>query len=632
MNKNRITLCVFYDENGEIKNYQKTYIEAIKKISNRIIIIANGEISDESAKYLNENNIDLIIRPNTGFDFGAWKDAILQLGWNELCSYRNLLLTNFTCYGPIYPLEDFVAAMDKRVCDFWGINRHPEQKDCLIIPEEPASYVREHIQSYFLNFKQNILYSLTFRSFWEELQLAATYAQEVAWHENKLTEILEQSGFISDCYMDFKKYSLSGLNPSLFHAEDQLISDSNPLIKRKVLLLDPAYWIDPTRTGRQPQIIFEFLKRNYVKFNEIVEDLTKSTCMSNLQVSLKQLYIVEQDFSRKTADFSKIGFIYFVYYSDLINQTLENLLRLPKDAHILICSSSQSLLDRYKKELKDLYFTNVNFQLVRPRGRDMSALLLGAKNFFCNFPFFCFLHDKKTSQAGLITGKEYAFHNFHCNIASKEYVDNIFQIFISNPEVGLLVPPSFAIGNEMGTNEEGLIKLMHMYRIKCPLDTSPVAPFGNMFWARTSALISILDRVNLTYDDFPKEPMAYDGTFNHAFERFIPLLIQESGHLTGWVTTRQYYESYSLRQMYQLRTVTNAMIKKYGMLGFNAQLLNLGSSNINHHNQSNRYLFKTGIKLIAFAACRKLIKLKMLVFPNQHFPRLKKIAKSLLSF
>lgn len=632
MCKNRITLCVFYDENGEIKDFQKTYLEAIKNISTRTILIANGKISEVSAKYLNENKIELITRQNTGFDFGAWKDAILQLGWKEISSYENLLLTNFTCYGPIFPLEDVISEMDERICDFWGINRHPEQKNSLIIPGDSTSYVREHIQSYFLNIKQNLLYSLTFRSFWEELHPASTYSQEVAWHENKLTEVLEAAGYISDCYMNFKKYSLSGLNPSLFHSDDQLILDKNPLVKRKVFLLEPSYWIDSTRTGRQPQIIFDFLKRNYARFNEVVKDLTQSACMSDLQVSLKQLYIIDQDSSRKTADFSKIGFMYFVYYADLINQTLGNILALPKDAHILISSSSQSLLDKYKKELEDHNFANVNFQLVSPRGRDMSALLLGGKDFIHSFPFICFLHDKKTAQAGLITGKEYAYHNFHCNIASKHYVDNIFQIFVSNPEVGLLVPPSFAVGNEMGENEIELIKLMHMYRIKCPFDTSPPAPFGNMFWVRSAALVSVLDRVNLSEEDFPQEPMADDGTFNHAFERFIPMVAQESGYLTAWVATRNYYESYTLRQLYQLRKITDAMTKRYGILGLKAQVSCLLSSNAQCYNQTDQSLYKTGIKLIVLAVGRKVIKFKNKICPNQHFPRLKKIAKHLLSF
>lgn len=43
-------------------------------------------------------------------------------------------------------------------------------------------------------------------------------------------------------------------------------------------------------------------------------------------------------------------------------------------------------------------------------------------------------------------------------------------------------------------------------------------PVGTMFWARTLALAPLMN-CNLGWDDYPEEPLPYDGTLLHALER-----------------------------------------------------------------------------------------------------------------
>ena len=50
-------------------------------------------------------------------------------------------------------------------------------------------------------------------------------------------------------------------------------------------------------------------------------------------------------------------------------------------------------------------------------------------------------------------------------------------------------------------------------------------PVGTMFWARTCALSPLID-VNLQWDDYPQEPLPYDGTLLHAIERILPLTLR----------------------------------------------------------------------------------------------------------
>ena len=43
-------------------------------------------------------------------------------------------------------------------------------------------------------------------------------------------------------------------------------------------------------------------------------------------------------------------------------------------------------------------------------------------------------------------------------------------------------------------------------------------PVGTMFWARTEALRPLVE-LDLGWDDYPSEPLPYDGTMLHALNR-----------------------------------------------------------------------------------------------------------------
>ena len=49
-----------------------------------------------------------------------------------------------------------------------------------------------------------------------------------------------------------------------------------------------------------------------------------------------------------------------------------------------------------------------------------------------------------------------------------------------------------------------------------------------MFWARQGAL-SNLYNLGLSWDDYPEEPLGYDGTMLHAIERLLPQICMASG-------------------------------------------------------------------------------------------------------
>ena len=53
-----------------------------------------------------------------------------------------------------------------------------------------------------------------------------------------------------------------------------------------------------------------------------------------------------------------------------------------------------------------------------------------------------------------------------------------------------------------------------------------------MFWARTSALAPLIN-LNLGWDDYPDEPLPYDGSPLHAIERLFSLALSETNLLSA---------------------------------------------------------------------------------------------------
>ena len=232
---NRIALYVFFHKEGIVEDYVLYYLKNLKTICSRIVLIANGKLADNAKKQLDKLSINYLIRENKGIDFAAWKYALESIGWNNVYQYDELILCNCSCYGPIYPFQEAFDNMEKRTCDFWGINRQPDMSQTPIQHGNISISITEHIQSYFYVFRHNVIISKQFYTWWKNLIPAKSYWEEIKEHEIKFSKYLEDSGFKSDTLMNFYKYKTLSTNGDYwYHNTDiQLIEDRNPLLKRK---------------------------------------------------------------------------------------------------------------------------------------------------------------------------------------------------------------------------------------------------------------------------------------------------------------------------------------------------------------------------------------------------------------
>jgi len=100
--------------------------------------------------------------------------------------------------------------------------------------------------------------------------------------------------------------------------------------------------------------------------------------------------------------------------------------------------------------------------------------------------------------------------------------DNILARMKGDPLMGMVFPDE---PNIVGWNSNRIIAESLAGRVGLhKLPDHFVFPVGTMFWARASALAPLMN-LKLDWDDYPEEPLPYDGTLLHAIERLLPLCL-----------------------------------------------------------------------------------------------------------
>ena len=140
-------ICIFsiYDREGIIDEYVLYYLNSLKQVANRIVIVINGNISSIEKKKLDLITNEVFVRENKGYDAGAYKFALTKaINHNDILEYDELILCNDTCFGPLFSFNEVFDKMERKDYDFWGLNGYFDM-------------IFSHIQSYFLVFSKRVL-------------------------------------------------------------------------------------------------------------------------------------------------------------------------------------------------------------------------------------------------------------------------------------------------------------------------------------------------------------------------------------------------------------------------------------------------------------------------------------------
>lgn len=570
----RIAIYFFWDKDGIVDDYNIYMLADLRKNTEKVIVVSNGEMEKEGyAKF--EKVADLIIeRENKGFDVWAYKKGIEYIGWDELAEYDELILMNFTNYGPVYPFAEMFKEMDRLDIDFWGITEHYGHE------YDPYGkckygYIPRHIQSSFIAVRKRMINSEEFHEYWERMPEVNDYADAICLHEAIFTEDFTRKGFKSSVYVktqDLRDYSEY---PLMLYPLELVKNRRCPIFKRKTFYNLYEEFLDVS-CGQSAMEFFEYLKNETdYKLDLIWDNLLRTANMADIKERMQLNYVLPAEYSKRQGTSAKVALFMHIYNMDLVGYCKQYAQNIVDNADILITTDTKEKEDIITNAFRDLGQERIKVILIENRGRDVSALLVGLKPYYEQYDYICFAHDKKSEyDKPHMIGESFAYHCFENVLGSKDYVNNIVTLFDENPRLGLAVPPTpchgsyyYLIGTEWRSNYSNVKKLIEQWGWKVPIseDKAPVAPYGSVFWFRAKALQPLFSQ-NVTYDNFEPEPcQEKDGEFPHAIERIHPFAAQRAGYYSAWVMSDKYgkLEITNLHKM--LRDANQTMFWNFGI-------------------------------------------------------------------
>ncbi|HTU53571.1 MAG TPA: rhamnan synthesis F family protein [Acetobacteraceae bacterium] len=177
----KVAVFCHFDRAGRIRDDLRHYLAELGRCGFSIVFVSNSRrLQPAEIVFLQKHCAGVITRRNAGFDFSAWKDALLACGLPRPDT-STLLLVNDSVYGPIRPLWPTLSAIDFAAADLWALT--------------DSWQLRYHLQSYFLIAGPRVLQSHAWKKFWSEVRPLAMKRWVIRRFEIGLSQTMLRAGF-----------------------------------------------------------------------------------------------------------------------------------------------------------------------------------------------------------------------------------------------------------------------------------------------------------------------------------------------------------------------------------------------------------------------------------------------------
>lgn len=215
--KKRICFVAGFDANGQIADHVVYLVKALSKLAD-VYYYGDFDASSSELSKLKPYCVEVLAKRHGKYDFGSWQELIRHVGRQKITQYDELVLTNDSCYGPLFDLAPLFSEMEKRNNDFWGLTS--------------AFQHHLHIQSYFIAFKNTVLQSDVFYKFFDSVKPEKNFHAVCSKYEDRLTFILSKAGFTYSTFIDYGDLS----NHPYIDAMNAIVSHRFPFLKVKFFL------------------------------------------------------------------------------------------------------------------------------------------------------------------------------------------------------------------------------------------------------------------------------------------------------------------------------------------------------------------------------------------------------------
>lgn len=535
----RVLFYLFYDDQGQVDDYVTHKLSALKESIDTIFVVSNSPLTSESRTKLEAVVDTVYVRENVGFDVWGYKEAMEVFGLEKLEEYDELILMNYTFFGPIFPFSETFEKMDAQDCDFWGITAH---KAMVPNPFTGRDELPLHLNSHWIAVRKSMFLSEEFKQYWRNMPMIYSYVDSILQHESRFTKHFSDRGFSFDVTFPPEDYPTEY---SAFQSIELMFENRCPILKRRPFFHDPIFLEQNAMTLRG---VMRQVEDSGYDTSLIWQNVVRSTQPRTLHTNVDLLEVLpEHDADIKIEKSHKIAVLAHLYYDDMLEETMEYVKNIPYAYDLYITTS-----DEQKKKNIELAVVKYNINKVcvrvveQNRGRDMGSLFMTLRDVLLSdeYDYLCRIHSKKSPQNGHNMALLFKQHMFDNLLYTPGYIKNLINLFDKNDTLGMVFPPVVHIayptlGHAWFENREPATQWAKKLGITTAFDdATPIAPYGTMFWFRPKAVRKIAS-YPFKWSDFNSEPDHTDGGLAHVLERLLGYCVMSEGFHLRSVINRE---------------------------------------------------------------------------------------------
>lgn len=226
-----------YDPDARVDAASRYLLDALRDHVQHLAIVVNGPLDEESHAWASDHAEVVLERENEGFDVGAYRYAIDALR-DTHADADELILANFTSFGPVGDLGEIFDRAALTDADIWGLTAHG--------PLTPNPYTHrgvmpEHLQSHFLAVRRPVLESAAWREYWQTMPEITSYSDSIQLHEARFTPWMRARGFSVAALWErpVRAGEQSPAANATIERPLELLEAGYPLVKRRLAWHEP---------------------------------------------------------------------------------------------------------------------------------------------------------------------------------------------------------------------------------------------------------------------------------------------------------------------------------------------------------------------------------------------------------
>ena len=425
---NRLLLYVHFNRNNDLSEHVVYQLQHLRQNFEEIFFISNSLLAKQKVEQLTDSKLidGFMQRENKGYDFAAWSEAMKYYGFEQLENYDSVTIMNDTCFGPVY---DFTSAFEKMDSDnqisFWGITNNRshkvkpwEDKEAVVLPD--------HIQSYFVSYKRDIVQSESFKKFWSTIEILSDVVEVIIKYETAMTKFFEKAGFKSAVLFDTRKQDWTGM---VVH--DFSVFNLPELLKRKIPFLKIKAFSYGADYPYTPFVIEQIKGETAYPVKLIVNHMTEVDYPDREYMLLEKILTFSDKATKKTA--LKIGIHLHASHPELIQEYLNYFDQYIQNYELYITTDSEEK----KEKILENYSISQLKTVIATQSDDKGTLAwLTISSSLEKYDLCGHFYTKKSENNEWIVEEAY---RRDIELALLKPAQEIFEKFEKNQKVGIVV-------------------------------------------------------------------------------------------------------------------------------------------------------------------------------------------------